>query len=250
MKIDSTTYRTSTGTQRRLVARREVDRLRPDAGQPLPGGHALQRREGVRHPGDRRHERRLVLAFDRSGKYLYFLAGTNRGQGHLLARPDLAPTQAHGDPLRRGALGGRPVALSPRATTRRSRPRPRRRRRPLAAEGRPDGDGGKPGGPRGPPATHRGFPGGGLFYELRNRQRRESLLLEGKGGEQDSAPPRARGNLHRFDLGERKDETILSGISRYELSANGMKLVYGSSTSSRTPRGPPSPARESSERRR
>ncbi|MBP7864751.1 MAG: PD40 domain-containing protein [Acidobacteria bacterium] len=170
-------------------------------------------------------------AFDRSGKYLYFLAGTNRGQ--VTSWLDLTSLQHKPTATLYAAVlsADDPSPFGPQSDDEKEPAAPAKAETPKpAAEGGRTETGGSRVDLEGLRQRIVAFPvAAGFFYELRTGNDGKVFFLEGKGGEQDleDAPQGEGYNLHRFDLGERKDETILSGISRYELSANGMKLVYG-----------------------
>ncbi len=56
----------------------------------------------------------------------------------------------------------------------------------------------------------------GQFYYLK------SIPAAGDSGE----PGRPMSELHRYDLGKRKDETVLTGVSDYTISADNKKILY------------------------
>ncbi|MEW5977736.1 MAG: PDZ domain-containing protein [Acidobacteriota bacterium] len=66
----------------------------------------------------------------------------------------------------------------------------------------------------------------GSYFNLQAGQDNQFYYLENTGGLTVFGPGKGRTILHRYDLGKRKDETVLGEVDDYWLSADHKKLLY------------------------
>jgi len=165
-------------------------------------------------------------AFDRSGKYLFFLASTNAGpvkDWFALSSADMRSTQSIYIAVLRSDL---PSPLAKENDEEKSLP-PKDEK---PADNKPNGS---------ETVTIDSDGLGNRILAIPIPARNYWNLQTGAAGQiyymEDTPPPPQqaagadtgrRGALHHYDLNTRKDEVLISDINTYELTADGKKLLY------------------------
>jgi tricorn protease len=193
-------------------------------------------------------------AFDKNGKYLYFTASTNLGPAFSFAEMSTFSHQSSRNVYAVVLRNDLPSPVAPESDEEKITEEKKEATPPATEEKKPDGAaaapageppaaGQRPAGPAGPPAKKPVEP---VRIDLEGiDQRIVSLpipsrnylgLVVGKTGtvfvlELAPAGPGGPGGppglvLHKFDLEKRKFDKVLEGITAFDISANGEKVLY------------------------